>query len=166
MFKKILIGVGVVVLLIVLGIGAMVGWVFHARSAYAATAVPYIKMVVPKFATWDPAQVKLYMDPAAMKGVPDDKLQKLQAWLSTLGHLKSMDEPVFVNVWSGAYTGVGTLKLVTYTVHAHFDAGDGNITIRLRDNDGKFTVYGFFVNSDALMTQPKPKKTQGIEGRS
>lgn len=156
MFKKILIGVGVVVLLIVLGIGGAVGCIFHARSAYAETAVPYIKMVVPKLTTWDVAQVKLYTDPPELKTISDDKLQKLETWLSSLGHLKSMDEPVFVGVRSGVYTATGALKLVTYTVRGHFDAGDANMTISLRDNDGKFTVYGFFVKSDALLPKSKP----------
>ncbi len=156
MLKKILIGIGVVVLVIVLAIVAAGAWVFHARSAYAETAVPYIKKAVPALTSWDPAQLKLYMDPDVLKTMPDDKVQKLEAWLSTLGHLKGMDEPVFVNVWSGAYTGTGAMKLVTYTVHAHFDAGDGDIFIRLRDRDGGFTVYTFNVNSDALLGKAKP----------
>jgi hypothetical protein len=85
MLKKILIGIGIFVLVIVGAIVAAGVWAFHARSVYADTAVPYIKKAMPALTSWDPAQLKLYMDPAALKDVPDDKVQKMEAWMSTLG---------------------------------------------------------------------------------
>lgn len=154
MLVRILVGLGIVVMVIAGGIVALVGWVSHERSAYAATAVPYIKVVVPELSTWDPAQAKSVMDPDVLKQLPDEKLGRVLAFLSRLGHLKSMDEPVFTNVWSGTSTGTGAMTLVTYSIHAHFDAGDGDIVLRLHDRDGKFTVYSFNVNSEALMTAP------------
>ena len=149
--KKFMKIVGVIVLLIVLSIGGCVGWFKYQQSAYSVTAVPYIKQTLPILAHWDKEVVKSYMTPESLKATSDADLEKLLNWFKKLGALHSLDEPTLVNDYSGV-DGSGAVKLLTFNVQAHFEAGDALIMLRLSDlGSGQFKVYSFNVNSKALM---------------
>ena len=151
MFKKILKGIGITVLVIVLlfiGIGSYTG---YKTSEYEETAVPYLKEAVPALSKWDIELSKEYFSSIVFEDTTDEDLAKLFNWLSKLGVLESLEEFEFINLRSGVNTKLGSHKLVTYQTKAHFENGAALITVRLLDKDQVFKVYSFHVNSDALI---------------
>jgi hypothetical protein len=125
---------------------------FYLKShEYSKTAVPYIKKVIPEISTWDPVVSKKYMAADVLASLKDEDLNKLMHWLSKLGSLKSIEEPSFVNVSTSATVKNGKQTIATYTILAHYEHGDANITMRLLEFNNGFKVYQFNVNSNALI---------------
>ncbi|MDF0534149.1 hypothetical protein PY479_07660 [Shewanella sp. A32] len=151
MFKKILKWFGVILLGIILLFILVAVYTGYKQSGYKETAVPYIKEVIPAISEWDTEKAKQFFVPSTFDNVSQDDFEKLFRFFSKLGSLKSMDEPVFNQVQAGATIQEGANTIVTYTVLAHYENGDAQITIRLLDLGGSFEVYYFNVNSTVFI---------------
>jgi len=151
MIKRILkwIGIflaGLIILILLAGIFAG-----YKSAQYEETAVPYLKEVVPIISQWDAESSRVYFSPAALKEVSEEDYQKLFSFLSRMGGLLALGDPVFHNVSSGATLREGANTIVTYTITAEYEYGDALITIRLVEKGDSFEIYHFNLNSTALL---------------
>ncbi len=151
MFKKILKGFGIFILVMVVLVVLVAAYTGYKQSEYSETAVPYIRNVIPKISTWDPQKAKIFFVPGTFDNVSDEDFEKLFKWFSKLGQLKSIEDPQFLSVNSSATTSEGANTIVTYSIEAHYENGDATITIKLLDLNESFEVYSFNVNSMALI---------------
>lgn len=142
--KKVLVILGLVLLAAIIIISSNKIYTYYKSSQYQDTAVPYIKMVVPEISKWDPETIKGYMPPESLKNTPEEKIIKIVNYLSRLGVLKSMEEPIFSHVVPGETT------IVTYKIDAEYEKGAAVITISLLSRGDLFQVYKFDINSMAL----------------
>lgn len=76
MAKTILKFIVILFMLAVLAIGGFVGWFKYEESKYAATAVPYVKQVVPELARWNSQETKKYMSAEALTASSDEEFEK------------------------------------------------------------------------------------------
>ncbi len=119
-------------------------------SRYESTAVPYIKQVLPKISTWDPALAREYMAAEVLETVSVEELKNLMGWLSKIGELQSIGDPNFENRSTGGNTDSEQKPVITYSVDARYSTGDATVTISLLDNSGSYEVYHFNFQSLAL----------------
>lgn len=150
-FKKILKGIGIVLLAIIalfVSIGIYTG---YKSSSYEETAVPYIKEVIEEFSKWDVEQAKPYFDNKVLENTKAEDLEKMFKWFSKLGDLKSIQTLEFRNISSGVTTSEGAHTAITYIGLLNYEKGDANLTIILLEKENGFSVYGFKLNSMALI---------------
>lgn len=119
-------------------------------SHYKNTAVPYIKEVLPKISTWDPALAKDYMAPEVLSRVSSADLDNLMLSLSKIGELKSIGELTFESKASSENITSVQFPLVTYTLDAQYSSGKAKVTISLLDKGSSFDVYHFNFQTAAL----------------
>ena len=140
--------IAVIVAFVVVVVFSFFLLLFHERSKYAATAVPYIQKVVPEIAAqWDPEVARKYTAPKVIADAPPQGFENVMRTYSQLGALKNLGEPMFLQVWADTINGT----IVSYTVPATFDADNATITIRLLDTGSGFKIWLFRINSTALL---------------
>ncbi|MBU1311478.1 MAG: hypothetical protein KKE30_18305 [Gammaproteobacteria bacterium] len=150
MAKKVLcvtiIGV-LVVIGILIGTSVLSGASKGYRSAqYEKTAIPYIKTVVPQMSKWDLELYKSFLWEKARRSEYDESFKKIVSRYSKIGALRNIEEPQFVS-YDGGSNARGSLKIVTYSVQAHYENGEALITIKLLDVDSGFQVFHFNLES-------------------
>jgi hypothetical protein len=123
----------------------------YKQSEYSETAVLYIKKVIPIISEWSPEKSKPLFVASTFDNASDEDFSKLFKWFSKLGALKSIEEPQFSQVTSGATVRDGANTIVTYGVLAHYENGDAQISIRLLDLGSSFEIYQFNLNSQVLI---------------
>lgn len=122
----------------------------YKAKEYAATAVPYLKRVVPEISRWDVAVIREYMPAETLARIPDDKIRKIVDSLSRLGALKHMGEPVFSSVDSSAVVADKPATLVIYDVDLQYEKGNAVMTLSLLPHGKSYQVQNFNVQSKAL----------------
>lgn len=143
--------VTVIAVLIVIGIfigatvltGAFKG---YRIAKYQKTAIPYIKTVVPQMSKWDLELYKSFLWEKARRPEYDESFKKTVSRYSKIGALRNIEEPQFVS-YDGGSVARGSLKIVTYSVKAHYENGEALITIKLLDTDSGFQVFHFNLES-------------------
>ena len=148
--KKVLTIVGLVIVVASVVIGGIKYQSAREAAQYEATAVPYIKMVVPELSTWDPQIIKSYMPAESLESTPEQRIIQIVDYLSRLGSLKSLAEPEFQRLYTYAPVDAKKKQVVTYEVAAVYANGDASITISLIETSDSFKVYKFDINSLAL----------------
>jgi hypothetical protein len=148
--KKFFVIAGVVVSILVTAFATFEILKRQKESQYEATAVPYLKMVVPEISKWDPEIIKGYMPPESLEGTSEEKLINIVNYLSKLGKLERMEEPEFSQVDSMRKRNSDEKIIVTYKIEAHYENGDAVITIGLLDQGESFHVQNFNINSEVL----------------
>ena len=140
---KVLKIIGIIILSMILLFSGCAFYAYQQGQSYETTAIPYIEEVLPKISTWDLETNKLYSTPESNESMKDEDLSKLLKWLSKLGKLNSIEKPQFTRIMNGNY--------ITYVFIAHYENGDATITMQLKDENGKFLINGFHVDSMALI---------------
>lgn len=140
---KILKIIGIFILSMILLFSGCAFYAYQKGQSYEATAVPYIEEVLPKISNWDLETNKLYSTPESNESMKDEDLLKLLKWLSKLGQLESIEKPQFTGIMNG--------NLIKYVFIAHYENGDATITMQLKDDNGKFLINQFHVDSMALI---------------
>lgn len=140
---KVLKIIGIIFLSIILLFSGCAYYVYQKSAAYETTAVPYIEEVMPKLSTWVLEVHRLHSTPESNETISDEDLLKLLKWLSKLGGLNSIEKPQFKGVMNGNF--------ITYVFIAHYENGDAGITVQLEDDNGKFLINQFHVESMALI---------------
>lgn len=149
--KKVLMGLGGIFLVIVLAFAGMGLFAWYKSSQYDDTAVPYIKATIPELSTWDTDLIKSYMAPTVLEETTGENFAKIIKYLSRLGTLITVGEPIFTRIHTGANLADGKQTIVTYTIDAVYENGDAVITMSLLDLGSSFQVYNFHINSIALI---------------
>lgn len=139
-----------VLFVFVCGISIYNGYRYKQSSEYEKTAVPYVRDVLPRISTWDPAQAQGYMAAEVLERVSSEELQKLMASLSVIGTLEGIDEISFKNKTSGEHITRKQQPLVTYNLVARYSSGEAKVRISLLDKGDSFAVYHFNFQSAAL----------------
>jgi predicted P-loop ATPase/GTPase len=148
--KKVLLVLGFA-LVVAVGVFSGIKAFKHYKSdQYAATAVPYIKRVVPEISRWNPEVTKRYMLPESLGKTPDDKIDKIVRSLSRLGALVHMDEPQFSSEDSSVVIAGSPATIVTYDVNLEYEKGSAVMTLGLLARGNDFQVQNFNVQSQAL----------------
>lgn len=123
----------------------------HYKSEqYAATAIPYIRQVVPEISRWDPALIKRYLSPASRAQTPDEKIDKIVHYLSRLGPLVQMGKPRFVSEDSSVYVAGVQATIVNYDVDLEYEKGSAVMTLGLLAGKDGFQLQNFNIQSQAL----------------
>ena len=148
--KKYSIIAGVVVSFLVIGFISIEMIKRKKASQYEATAVPYLKMVVPELSKWDPEIIKSYMTSQSLQGTSEEKLVTIVSYLSKLGNLERMEDPEFSQVDVVRTNDYSETNIVTYKIDAQYENGDAVISIGLLDQGGSFRIHNFNFNSEVL----------------
>lgn len=149
--KKAVSLIAIIAVLAVLVFAGVKFYMHQKSSQYAKTAVPYVKMVIPEISKWDPAIVRKYMPAEALAGTSQEKMDKILAYLSKLGGLKTMQEPVFSGEDNTVMYSGKPHTMLTYKVNVEYDKGAAVFTIGLLHLGNNFQVHNFNINSKALL---------------
>jgi len=138
---------------VVCGIGGVFYYKQHQADKYAATAVPYIKQVVPQISGWDPVVIRSLMSEDSLRNLPPGKFERIIEIFSQMGELQSMDEPVYKQSDSIPLPDGGSRPLVRYEVKARYQKGEAVLTLNLVEMGGGFKVSHFNLGSEVLSSQ-------------
>ncbi|WDT84396.1 DUF3887 domain-containing protein [Alteromonas sp. 009811495] len=150
MFKKLLKGIGVVLLSLVGIIIVIAAWSGYKSSQYEGTAIPYMDKAIPELSKWELDNFKKYLTPSVMEELNEKDLKTLIKGLSKMGELVEVGDYQFNTVTSRALTSGGSGTFVTYIVPAKYENGEATLTITLKEEGESFSVYHFNLNSLAL----------------
>ncbi|AOT08713.1 hypothetical protein [Pseudoalteromonas luteoviolacea] len=151
MFKKILKGLGAILLVFVVFFTVIGGWTVYKSSEYEKTAIPYMDVAIRDISSWQVETMKGYLVKTTLDGVSDEDLQKIVKGLSNMGNLIELGEYQFKSVSKKAMAGGESGTFVSYTVPAKYEKGDATLTITLKVVEDSFLVYSFNLNSLALL---------------
>ena len=118
MFKKLLKGIGVVLLSLVGIIIVIAAWSGYKSSQYEGTAIPYMDKAIPELSKWELDNFKKYLTPSVMEELNEKDLKTLIKGLSKMGELVEVGDYQFNTVTSRALTSGGSGTFVTYIVPA------------------------------------------------
>lgn len=149
--RKILNIVGLVFFTIVFIFVGIAVWTQNQSMEYGETAVPYIKKIVPEISTWKPEILREHMLEDLSNDISLEELSRMTKFLSKVGALRSMSEPMFHSVETSAGINNESIKLVSYQVLAQYENGEAMIHVTLIDKGDFFKVYAFNLDSDALL---------------
>lgn len=138
---------------VICAIGGVFYYKQYQADKYAATAVPYIKQVVPQISSWDPEVIRSLMSEDSLRNLAPGKFERIIEIFSQMGELQSMDEPVYKQSDSIPLADGDSRPLVRYEVKARYHKGDAVLTINLVEIDGAFKVSHFNLGSEVLSNQ-------------
>lgn len=164
MIRKVLkfTAIAIVVIAVILAGAIFLSGVFrgYRMALYQETAIPYIKMVIPQMSKWEVALYKSYLWEKARRPEYDEAFNKTVSRYSKIGALRNIEEPQFL--YYDGRVARGSLKVVTYSVKAHYANGDALITIKLLDTDSGFQVFHFNLESP-VTNFPIPGSLAGMK---
>jgi len=150
MFKKILLGIGIITILLGTLLGGFIVFTTSNTDALKTRALPYIAKAIPEISKWNLETMTKYMDPEVQSKISNKQLIEIINAYSKMGKFISMDKPKFQTVKSGVSTKNGDYVIINYLVPVKYENGDANIAISLIDKETTFNVYLFRLNSNAL----------------
>ncbi len=150
MFKKLLKGFGIALLILICLFVLIAVWSGYKSSEYEKTAIPYMDTAIADISSWELGTLKSYLTPSEVENINEDDLKRLIKALSKMGALVEIGEYQFNTVTSRALTPGGSGTFVTYTVPAVYENGDAVLTITLKEEGDSFSVYHFKLDSLAL----------------
>ncbi|MFT7491254.1 MAG: hypothetical protein ACI80S_000836 [Pseudohongiellaceae bacterium] len=145
--KKTLKIVGIVFLLFITLLIILISYSYFKSEQYNNAAIPYIKAKIPELSSWNSEVMEKYLTPKTEENNTSEYLKQSTLQLSTLGQLKNVEEPQFVNIDSEATPLNGKQTIATYNVLSRYENADVTIRIRLLEVDGAFEVYSFYIDS-------------------
>ena len=125
----------------------------HQASTYGEAAVPYIKQVIPEISRWDPERTRELMVPEVVANIPEERFDRVIAYFSRLGELKSLAEPEFKQAHVEQKIDIGEETILEYDVDAVYESGPAEIRIELIEGKDGFEVYRFDFRSEVLATR-------------
>ena len=150
-FRRVLNWIGLAVVLTLLGISLIGFLAWRAESKYAQSAAPYLEETLPTIVQWDAATIWALYSPEVREFISREDHNNIVHSLARLGGLESLGRPRFLRVATSATARTGSMTIVSYEVPAKFENGEATIFVNLKDEDGEFSIYGFNVNSMALL---------------
>lgn len=120
---------------------------------FEATALPFVKQVIPVISEWDPKKIRQLLAPEFLETNPEDRFNRAILFFSKLGPLQSAEEPRFNEVVTKETAGEEAKRYVTYIVDAQYTNGDAEIQIQLIDRGDHFQLYNFTLRSEFLLPE-------------
>lgn len=153
--KKIGIGCGSLLLLVVVSIGSLYFFLQAKQKKYDALTEPFFAEFIPRLVTWDPDQSSPYWTPELLEKTTPTQLKQLYAAYSQLGALRSYDTPQFQKI--SANTNIPYSSMIDYGVHAYFENGAATLSFQLvPTKDGAIKIWGLYINSEAFLPKVEP----------
>ena len=145
-----------VLLVVFLSMASCVGCLVVGARA-AKEGAPYVSAAIRAVAQpWDPEALITRSSPELLAMMPGDKTRTFVAFARTrLGDLKECS-PVQEGQWTSNVGTRGFAVWATYFADCEFERAAGRVTMQVVRRHGQWKVIGFFLNSDALMTDPSP----------
>jgi hypothetical protein len=145
-----------VLLVVFLSMASCVGCLVVGARA-AKEGVPYVSETIRAVAKpWDPEALISRSSPEFLGVMPGEKTRSFIAFVRTrLGDLKECTS-VQEGQWISNLSTRGFAVLATYFADCQFDKAAARVTLQVVRRHGQWKVNGFFLNSDALMSDPSP----------
>jgi hypothetical protein len=115
------------------------------------------KAVRPIIEHWNPDALKAQASPSLLANIKPDQLASLFVWFQTLGELKTIN-PCTGQARLDVNTTTGRTLTGQYTCQAQFQAGPATIQLSLIKTQNQWRIFGFHVNSPALLPRPQSSK--------
>ena len=135
MFKKLLKGFGIALLILICLFVLIAVWSGYKSSEYEKTVIPYMNTAIADISSWELDTFKNYLTPSEIENINGDDLKRLIKALSKMGALVEIGEYQFNTVTSRALTSVCSGTFVTYTVPALSENVDAVLTIPLKEEE-------------------------------
>jgi hypothetical protein len=142
---------GSIFLLIILGFFSIYIWFSISSEQYLEEASPYLDTNLPIVLNWDFEQLKPLLTTGAAEAFESERGQKVHRMFSKLGKLESIEEPQFVSASSGVSIGAGVYDVVTFSVLAHFETGQAQVSVTLVPDSDSYKIHYLQINSDAFL---------------
>lgn len=126
---------------------------YMQSAKYDGTAIPYIEQVLPELSSWDVDRVSQCMAPEVLATISPENLVELLKSLSQIGTFQSISEATFKNKAVGDNVKYADAPVITYDIETQYSSGPVMVTLSLLDRDGKYQVYYFNFQSQALAAQ-------------
>ena len=155
MLKKILIIVVAILTVVVLCFAGIKFYINYQASKYDAAVVPLLQKVIPEISTWEEDAIRENMSEEALQRISPQDFSAIVERFSQLGALRSFETPIFKEVSEtrspSTLPGKGPVTTtVSYTSDAVYDNGDAIITLMLSEQDGRFEIQYFTIQSLSL----------------
>lgn len=108
MYKKLLKGFGIALLILICLFVLIAVWSGYKSSEYEKTAIPYINTAIADISSWELDTFKNYLTPSEVENINEDDLKRLIKALSKMGALVEIGEYQFNTVTSRALTSGGS----------------------------------------------------------
>ena len=136
------------ILLLVAGLVLYTLWYGIKADRYDDTAIPYLELALPKLTSWEYAQLKPLLSPAARQDFENEKVRAAYQAFSRLGQLKSMEKPRFVANRFDSNEAGEDIEFVDYQVPLQFDTGPAVIKIKLLADGKSYHIHYFGIHSE------------------
>ncbi|PSU50207.1 hypothetical protein C9J12_05600 [Photobacterium frigidiphilum] len=145
--------VGAIILTIAVLVVSLMYWASTETQEVTDAATPFIEESLPLFTTWDATQFEHLFTPDGLAAVQSDKGKKIINYISKVGKLNTFEPPVFVKSTSSISTTSGSREIAIFTVHAQFENGAGDLTLKLVRSESGYLFETVNVNSDVFLEQ-------------
>lgn len=149
--KKILIGLGIVMVLILL----LFVWVGLKTSAtyskLEGKAEPLIEEVLNDQSPWNYETLKPHLSRMWLESVSDEQNEKLIRLFSKLGVLRSIEELNWRSCTSTATAKYGDIDRCDYVALAKYENGDANVFFGLVIEENSPKIIQLHINSDVFL---------------
>lgn len=150
MFKKILMGLGVSVLVLI--VVAAVGVFYMARQGakFDVSSKAYANRTIPLIvSTWSEQAFLQNASPELLRATPKTDLDGYFVAFAKLGPLRHYDGAKGESKIA-VLTGKGKIVTANYVAHAEFAHGSAEIDLGLIRERGHWKIYAFHVNSPLM----------------
>ncbi|BFM13522.1 hypothetical protein R50072_36750 [Simiduia litorea] len=149
--KKILIGFGVVLALIII----LLVWAGITTSKtygkFDGVAEPYIREFLRNQSPWNYELAKPQLSFSWLEVTTDEQGDKLFKYFNKLGALKSIDSIEWQRCAKQAHTSTGKIERCDYSVSATFESDVAQIYMGLSLEEDELKIIQLQVNSNAFM---------------
>ena len=149
--KRILLWLGGIFLGLLVVVAAVMGYLAYLGSPLDASSKAYVDESVKAITSaWSKEELLKRASPQLQQVIKEEELGRLFAKLSQLGKLQEYegskgDANISLTIQAG--------KVITasYIASARFDKGPAQVTVRLIQNDGRWQILQFYVNSPIFL---------------
>jgi hypothetical protein len=140
------------IFLIVIVLGAVgIGFIAVRGNALDKESRAYADAAIPAIvADWNEKQLLDRASPEFTKAVPQEKLDQMFHWFTSLGRLQKC-EPAQGQAGITVTPQTGKVISGEYAAKAKFDKGDATIKLGLIKHENRWQVLSLYVDSPALM---------------
>jgi hypothetical protein len=149
--KKVLTILGVAFLALIIAVGAAVGYAMYMGARSDASSKAYVDQTVPAIvSTWSADRLLQESSSELRRRVSDDQMFAVFKKFSALGKLLAYHGSEGQSQISFTPRS-GKVITAKYEATARCEHGDVAVNITLVQENGRWRILGFFVNSDQLL---------------
>lgn len=157
-FKKILIGLGVLTVILIILVGIAAFFISKESGKFEEKYSPLASQFLYQLSsTWNIADVQDSLTNDLIEELNSPKGQKIMNNFKQLGELKDIKDIELSGFNTRATTEEGSLTLGTFKFKAEFENAKALVTITLKKNDLGVRVAGFSINPTEKIQYKKQK---------